>query len=981
MDLIWRGVRFICMMGPLRKLVPTFIRRRYALKFGIALVILGLSVGLLGTIGTMQIQEEVKNNVNDNYRDLAEQRAESLETWDQSNRRLLNLIATSDSLQSTDSGEMTEFLSSLSASRALPTGVQETAVVRDNGSVFATSGGRTLTQDTSLSEVGWTFFDRDRAINLRDTEEVYVSEAFEQQIGEETEHWVVYARTIPKQATTLNLTLLYAVDLDEYSEEIASEEGSAGETIMVVDDENRILMSEDPPQVFENYPYQSVTAEPVSQGSVTSIGTTGDAVENAIRNEAKNGSEYASEDYIAASASVDGTNGWVVALHVPQNEAYGFVADIAQYGLLATLGGVVLIGLVGAVLGRNTATSVDRLTTKTAQMEEGNLNVDFETARIDNIGRLYEGFANMRDALSERIQEAREAREEAEAARKDAEEMRDHLQQKAHDYSEVMQTAADGDLTKRLDPESESEAMADIAEEFNEMIGEIEQTTEQLKNFASEVATSSEEVTASSEEVRSASEQVTESIQEISDGAERQNESLQSVQQEMDSLSTTTEEIAASSNEVADIAERTAETGREGRDAAQEAISGMGEIEDESEQAVQEITALEQEMEQIDELIEFISEIAEQTNMLALNANIEASRSGESGEGFSVVAQEVKELAEETKDAADDIEARLETIQDQTHSTAEEVQRTADRVSEHTASVRNAAEALEEIAGYAQETNTGVQEISAATEQQAASTEEVVAMVDEAATISEETTAESENVAAAAEEQTTALTEVSRSASDLAEQASQLSEALDRFDTDADESFDMPMPGEEPSEGLLASEAEEISDESDELEAPIDGAEAAVEEMQEEAPPADDEQFEFEPGFEQDEGSSEPDRDGERGQVDERANKATGEPMDAEGSEQGADSDLDLASETPEAAPTEGSGKATPEPQTEDDDFDMIGFDDVTFEEGDGDDEIVIGEDDDDDESVDTEEPNSQATADDGDEDDEDEGDVFTFNN
>lgn len=96
----------------------------------------------------------------------------------------------------------------------------------------------------------------------------------------------------------------------------------------------------------------------------------------------------------------------------------------------------------------------------------------------------------------------------------------------------------------------------------------------------------------------------------------------------------------------------------------------MNEIEAESDQAITEIERLEAEMGQIDELLEFISEVAEQTNMLALNANIEASRSSSTDDGFAVVADEVKELANETKLAAERIEERLDRIQAQTERTA-----------------------------------------------------------------------------------------------------------------------------------------------------------------------------------------------------------------------------------------------------------------------------------------------------------------------
>ena len=764
MDLYGSVVEGQTMLDGVRRLVPARLRRSYVAKFGLVIALIALTVGLVGAGATTVIADEIGSGVETEYATTANEQSNSVAEWIDNSRMSARLVADTSEVRSDDPSEVREHITD----RSQRINSQRTELLNihvvddDTGDVFASTSASAAGETFTDDDVPW-LDDRD----LDGSHRVHLSEVYQ----DDDEYVVAFVREIPET----NRILAVEYDIQQQGG-ILIENFRSNHVTIVVDGDDRVVMSDefdrtnletfDEPELLENA--RALSDDQRAFEERDGVDTIHDRAS------------------VVAYSPVEGSD-WVLFNVDTQSSAFGVVTTIQTYGGIATAFGVLFVGILGAVLGRNTARSIDRLTAKAAQMEDGDLDVDFDTERIDNIGRLYQGFAEMRDALREQIDEAQQARQAAEAERERIQQMNETLEDAAAEYSAVMGSAADGDFTVRADADVDHDQMRQIGQDFNEMLAEIEATTEHVKGFARRVATASEEVTASSEEVRSASQQVTESIQEISDGADRQNDSLQAVSSEMAGLSTTTQQIAASSNQVADVAERTADTGAEGQQAAEAAIAGMNEIERESEAAVDAIEALENEVAQIDELIEFIRDVAEQTNMLALNANIEASRSaGGDSEGFGVVANEVKELSAETKEAAEDIENRLEEIQTQTERTAREVQLTSEEVAKHKDSVEAAVDALDDIADYAQETNTGVQEISAATEQQAAATQEVVAMVDEAATISEETTAEAENVAAAAEEQTTALTEVTTSASDLSEQAARLSEALDRFDTDAD---------------------------------------------------------------------------------------------------------------------------------------------------------------------------------------------------
>ncbi|ELY82742.1 methyl-accepting chemotaxis protein [Natrinema pallidum] len=791
-------------MVSLASLVPSFIRRRYLLKFVVSILAVVLVIGSVGAVSYVQIDKTVRTDSNNQLESTAETHADTISNWVESMRVQTRTASDSSVLREGD-----------------PQAVQGKLVEEQARMDVDVRAIHYV--DTENDEIVTSTNAAYRGESFADLSEPWATDGFEDTLGLDESVW--HSQSAYESDTLGDKVMAFASPVTDRDDRAVVIIGTLEYQVNQLHEENTsastAIISGDGATVFK--------AESASLNADTA---DKEAIEAALGGRM---SLTHDSDIVRAYVPV-GNTPWVAVTSVPAEQAYGVASDVGTNVITMVLASLIALGAVGVVLGRQTVVPLTRLRDRTAEMEEGNLDVDLETNRVDEIGRLYDGFDSMRTSLRNQIEAAEVARREAEVARDETESMNRHLETKAEEFSSVMDECADGDLTQRLNPESESEAMTDIAIAFNEMLEELEETTANVKAFADEVAAASEQVTASSEEVRSASQQVSDSIQSISDGADRQNQNLQSVNQEMSDLSTTTEEIAASSNNVADLAEQTAETGRLGRQAAQEAIDGMHVIESESTEAVDAIQDLEEEMAQVDELVDFISDVARETNMLALNANIEASRgdSGEDGSGFGAVATQVKELAADTKSTAEDIEKRLERIDEQTSETATEVQRTAERISEHVGSVENAAEALDEIAHYADRTNDGVQEISAATEEQAASTQEVVAMVSSATNISESTAAESQRVAAAAEEQTSALSEVSESASSLADQAAHLSETLDHFDTDRAEDISVD---EYESDHEMSIEFDESDSDADDMLEHGDGDSDAVAETATESEP------------------------------------------------------------------------------------------------------------------------------------------------
>lgn len=414
---------------------------------------------------------------------------------------------------------------------------------------------------------------------------------------------------------------------------------------------------------------------------------------------------------------------------------------------------------------------------------------DFDDPILDESvpGTLGASLSTMQSNLQEYLEDLEASQEEARRAKQEAEAMASHLQRQATEFGEVMDAAAAGDLTKRLDEDVDNEAMADIARAFNQMLGDLEETILRVQQLGETVDRVSQNVTVGIDEIEQASEEVSRSAEEISAATARQNDQFESVLGEMSDLSATVEEISSTSNEVAETSARAAERSDRGSEAATAALEEMDQIETQVEEITGQIEQLDGEMEKIGEIVEMIDEIAEQTNLLALNASIEAARAGAAGDGFAVVADEVKSLAEETAEATREADELIGGVQSATTSTVEDIREMHQNVEDGVDTVEEALSALDDIVERVREANDGVQAIDDATDEQATTSQQVVVSVEEATDISEETNVEAESAAAAAEEQTATISEVSASVRSLSEEAHELAATLDAFDVESDD--------------------------------------------------------------------------------------------------------------------------------------------------------------------------------------------------
>ncbi|WP_136689786.1 methyl-accepting chemotaxis protein [Halorhabdus amylolytica] len=389
--------------------------------------------------------------------------------------------------------------------------------------------------------------------------------------------------------------------------------------------------------------------------------------------------------------------------------------------------------------------------------------------------------------IEEARAQAQEMKAEAEARQTEIERANEHLEATADAYSTKIRQAADGDLTIRLDDGVESDAMAQIAASFNEMIEDTATAMTELQSFAETVTDASVEATSGTEEAANASEEVSEAVEEIASAAADQREMLEAASEEMSNLSASVEEVAASAETVAERSHETARIAEESEETAQRAIEDARDARTAIDSTVQSVESLEERMAEIGEIVDLIGDIAEQTNMLALNANIEAARAGgeDGGDGFAVVAEEVKGLAEQTQKSAADIEALIADVTSQTERTVEQARTAEQYVLEEVQAAEAVAEAFEQVATNAEETDEGIQEINRATDEQATSTESVVSSIENVADVSHRVAEESESASAAAQQQAASMSQVSTTVESLNDRADRLRSLLSTFEVEA----------------------------------------------------------------------------------------------------------------------------------------------------------------------------------------------------
>jgi len=412
--------------------------------------------------------------------------------------------------------------------------------------------------------------------------------------------------------------------------------------------------------------------------------------------------------------------------------------------LFGVFGGVALVAvLASALFAGRLSRRVNRIVRVAERLGRGDLSHTVTDRSRDEIGRLALTFNEAIVRLRSQVT--------TETERDDERHKREALQKNITVFLDTVTEIAQGDLRKRGDVTPD--VLGNVVDSINVMVEEIAAILGDVRHAAERVATSAAEMAGATEQV--------------SRGAETQAREATTAAREVEAMTRSVRQVASSAESSADAARRALEAAQKGEQSVRDSLAGMQRIRAEVQVIAKKIKNLGDRSLEISEIVGTIDEIASHTNLLSLNAAIEAAGAGEAGSRFAVVADEIRKLAERAAKATRDIATLIRSVQAETQEAVVAMEEGTREVEAGYQVTIRAEESLQEIAGISQTSAELAERISSATRDQVRGTEGMAIAV--------------QSIASVAVHTEQAVLQTRRTVEELVKVADELTRTLARF--------------------------------------------------------------------------------------------------------------------------------------------------------------------------------------------------------